>query len=250
MRNIRLKIEFDGTNYAGWQFQPAFPTVQHEIEKAVFKLVQRKTNVIGAGRTDSGVHATGMVANFLTESEFTTDIFYKGINRFLPPDIRILDVAEVDLNFNARFAAKYRRYQYSISTKKHALNRLYSTYFKYKLDFDAIQAASQYLVGKQNFRSFCCSRSELPHYVCHVYALTWQQNRDEWRMEIVANRFLHNMVRIIVGTLIDVGRGKISSTHIREILDARDRRCAGVTAPPHGLFLVEVGYKDFLVSNA
>ena len=249
MRNIKITIEFDGTNYAGWQFQPGLPTVQNEIEQALFKLVQQKTNVIGAGRTDSGVHATGMVANFLTERDFAIDIFDKGINRFLPPDIRILDAAEVDLGFNARFAAKFRRYQYSISMKRHALNRLYSTYVKYSLDFDAIQAASRELVGIHDFRSFCCSRVDLPHYLCHVFALTWQQKPDEWILEIVANRFLHNMVRIIVGTLIDVGRGKISPMDIREILANKDRRVAGLTAPPQGLTLVEVGYSDKLTSD-
>lgn len=250
MRNIKITIEFDGTNYAGWQFQPGLPNIQNEIEQALFKLVQQKTNVTGAGRTDAGVHATGMIANFFTESKFAVDIFYKGINRFLPPDIRILDAAEVDLGFNARFAAKFRKYRYSISTKRHALNRLYSTYVKYRLDFDALQAASRELVGIHDFRSFCCTRVELPHYLCHVFALNWHRKPDEWVLEIVANRFLHNMVRIIVGTLINVGRAKISPTDLKAILAGRDRRLAGLTAPPQGLTLVEVGYEEYPVSDS
>jgi len=248
-RNIKITIEYDGTNYCGWQFQPGLPTVQHEIEKALFKLVQHETDVIGAGRTDTGVHATGMVANFLTESRFQTDIFMKGLNRFLPLDIRILDAAEVGLEFNARFSAKYRRYQYSISTKKHALNRLYSTYIKYPLDFDAMRTASQYFLGEYDYQSFCSAQTDLPHYLSDVMSLSWQQNHDEWIMEIVANRFLHNMVRIIVGTLIDIGRGKIPPEAIIEIRAAKDRRRAGLTAPAHGLRLVEVGYSDFIKSE-
>jgi tRNA pseudouridine38-40 synthase len=249
-RNIKITIEFDGTHYCGWQFQPELPTVQNEVEKALFKLVQQPTGVTGAGRTDSGVHATGMVANFLTESCFETGIFLKGLNRFLPLDIRILDAAEVDLDFNARFAAKFRRYEYSISTKKHALNRLYSTFIKYRLDFEAMQVASQYFLGEHDFRSFCSIQADVPHYFSRVFALIWHPKKDEWVMEIVANRFLHNMVRIIVGTLIDVGRGKISPEKIKEILAAKDRQLAGLTAPPQGLTLVEVGYADFYQSKS
>ena len=242
MRNIKITIEFDGTNYCGWQIQPGLPTIQGELEKALQKLVQQKTAVIGAGRTDSGVHALAHIANFKTESPFPPEVFLRGLNRFLPLDIRIMRVAEVPLDFNSRFSAKYRKYRYSIATQRRAVNRLYSWYCKYPLNFEAMQQASNALLGVHDFQAFAKATPDLPHYRCEIISVDWEQNHSELIFEIKANRFLHNMVRIIVGTLVDIGRGHLPPDAMTEIIASEDRNRAGRTVPATGLFLVEVGY--------
>jgi tRNA pseudouridine38-40 synthase len=244
MRNIKLTIEYDGTRYHGWQIQPGRLTIQGEIEAALFKVVQARVVLIGAGRTDSGVHAIGQVANFRTTSQHALPIFEKALNRFLPLDIRILEVAEVAPEFHARFDAIYRRYRFVIATKRHALNRHYAWYCKYPLDLMAIRAAAAFFLGQHDFRSFCAGDPGLPHYRCQVTQMQWEIRPDEIHLEIQANRFLHHTVRIMVGTLIAVGRGKIPPTAIPEILAARDRTRAGKTIPPQGLYLLEVGYSN------
>jgi len=245
MRNIKITIEFDGTNYNGWQIQPGRPTIQGEIERALNKLVQQEIKIIGAGRTDTGVHALNQVANFLTESQLPLIVFQKGLNRFLPLDIRILKVEAVPLAFNARYDAKYRKYRYHLSTRKRAINRLYSSYCKYPLNFTVMQAAIPYLMGKHDFRSFCKLNTALKNFDCEIFSIILRQLADEIVLEIVANRFLHHTVRIIMGTLIDIGRERRPPHLMYDILQARDRKMAGKTAPPQGLFLVEVGYQDF-----
>ncbi len=244
MRNIKLTIEYDGTRYHGWQTQPGRLTIQGAIEAALLKLVQERVVLIGAGRTDSGVHALGQVANFRTTSAHALPIFEKALNRFLPLDIRILDVAEVAPEFNARFDALYRRYRFVMATKRHALNRHYAWFCKYPLDLVAIRAASEFFLGEHDFRSFCAGDPGLPHYRCQITQMQWETRPDEIHLEIQANRFLHHTVRIIVGTLVAVGRGKIPPTAIPEILAARDRTRAGKTVPPQGLSLIEVGYSN------
>ncbi|MBN1350661.1 tRNA pseudouridine(38-40) synthase TruA [candidate division KSB1 bacterium] len=242
MRNIKLIVEYDGTRYCGWQIQPGEPTVQAELEKAVEKFLQQKLPVIGAGRTDSGVHALGQVASFRTDKAYPPEIIAKALNRFLPLDIRVLDVADVPLEFNPRFDAIKRRYRYHISLKRHAINRFYSWYCKYPLDLQKMKSASQMIIGEHDFTSFCKASPDVAHYRCIVESITWSEMKDSICMEIVANRFLHNMVRIIVGTLVEVGRGSLTAQDVRDILEKRDRNRAGRTIPARGLFLVDVEY--------
>lgn len=241
-RNIKITIEYDGTQYKGWQIQPGLPTIQQALENGVFRLVQTKTPVTGAGRTDSGVHALGQVANFKTDSQLTLDIFQKGLNRFLPLDIRIMKVEEVPLEFHSRFDATFRKYRFTLATVKHALNRDYVTYCKHKLNFEAMKSAAQSLSGRHDFQSFCRLNPELPHYFCEILSLALTRTPDAITMEITANRFLHNMVRIIMGTLVEVGREKIPVEAVAQILAARNRKAAGKTISGRGLILVEVGY--------
>lgn len=242
IRNIKLIIEYDGTHFCGWQYQPNLRTVQNEIEKALQKLLQHATRIIGAGRTDSGVHALGQVACFKTEKTYTLTIIEKALNRFLPLDIRILGVEEVPLSFNPRFAAIKRHYRYQIVKKRHAINRWYAWYCKTPLDLEKMKSAARLLVGEHDFRSFCKENLEANHYRCTVDSITWSAINDMIWMEIVANRFLHNMVRIIMGTMVDVGRGVLTENDIQKILEKRDRNSAGPTLPAKGLFLVEVIY--------
>lgn len=242
MRNIKITIEFDGTNYCGWQVQPGLPTIQGELEKALQKLVQQKTAIVGAGRTDSGVHALAHIANFKTESAFPPEVYLRGMNRFLPPDIRIMHSEEVSLDFNSRFSAKYRQYRYFIATQRRAVNRLYAWYCKYPLNFEAMEQASQAFLGIHDFHAFARETPDLKHYCCDIISINWEQKQNELIFEIKANRFLHNMVRIIVGTLVDVGRGQLAPDAIPEIIASEDRNQAGTTVPATGLFLVEVGY--------
>jgi tRNA pseudouridine38-40 synthase len=242
MRNIKLVLEYDGTNYHGWQFQPERRTIQSELEKALLQLTQVPVKLFCAGRTDTGVHALGNVVNFKTESQLAITIFEKGLNRFLPLDIRIMKAEEVPFDFHARFSAKYRKYRYVISKKRHAIERNYQWYCRYSLDFESIQQASQCLIGEHDFQAFSKADPQQPHYLSDVMVLTWEQHENQLIMEITANRFLHNMVRIIVGTMVEVGRGNLKPAQIPEILASRDRRLAGKTVPPNGLMLVEVGY--------
>ena len=250
MRNIKLTIEYDGSNFCGWQYQPNSRSVQQEVEKALQKFLQQEIRIVGAGRTDSGVHALGQIACFRTEKSYATEIIEKALNRFLSPDIRILQVEEVPLAFNPRFDAVKRSYRYQIAKKRHAINRWYACYCKYPLNLEKIRSASHVLIGEHDFRSFCKGNSDANHYRCTVESIIWSEMADLIRMEIVANRFLHNMVRIIVGTMIDVGRGLLTENDVRRILEKKNRTMAGRTAPAKGLFLVEVIYpKQSYIKN-
>lgn len=242
MRNIRLTLEYDGTNFCGWQLQPKVRTVQGELESSLKKLLQEKVRIIGSGRTDVGVHALGQVANFHTKSQLSPDSIHKGLNSLLPEDVIVLKTEEVPLEFHARFDAKKRMYRYVISRRKRAIGRFYCWYVDYDLDLVQMQRASELLIGERDFKSFCQADVEVKHYKCKVESTSWREKAEELIFEITANRFLHGMVRTIVGTLIDVGWGKISPLAFEKIIEARDRRAAGRTAPAKGLFLVRVWY--------
>lgn len=244
MRNIKLTLEYDGTHFCGWQFQPDVRTVQEDMEKAIEKFLQQRIRITGAGRTDSGVHALGQVACFCTEKAYSLDTIQSALNLFLPPDIRVLQVEAVPISFNPRFAAIKRRYRYQIARKRHAINRWYTWFCKYPLNFEAMKSASQVLVGEHDFSSFCKANPDVNHYRCKVESITWSESDDMICMEIVANRFLHNMVRIIIGTMVEVGRGLLSGDDVRRILEKKDRNSAGRTIPASGLFLVEVVYPE------
>lgn len=242
MRNIKLTVEYDGTDFFGWQLQPGLRTVQDELESALSQVIRGPVRVIAAGRTDAGVHALGQVVNFKTESPLPIGAFLRGGNVLLPRDIRILNAEEVEPDFNARYSAVGRWYRYIISRRSRAIGRQYAWHAGYDLDHKSMQNAVSNISGDRDFASFCQSGTDVRHFRCNVYSADWRQEKDNLVFTIGANRFLHNMVRILVGTCVDIGRGHLARDAMCEILNARDRKQAGPTAPSHGLFLIRVEY--------
>jgi len=242
VRNIRLTLEYDGSAFCGWQVQPGQRSVQGELEMALGRLTQSETAVIAAGRTDSGVHALGQVINFHTPSVLPVETFIRGANALLPPDVRVIAGEEATEEFNARHDAISRAYRYRLTTRPRAVGRQYAWFLPLRLDLVAMQQAASALRGVHDFVSFCRSGSELEHHRCQVYSAEWHSEEDEFIFEIRANRFVHNMVRIIVGTCVEIGRGGLAPAVMTEILAARDRCAAGRTAPAHGLFLLQILY--------
>jgi tRNA pseudouridine38-40 synthase len=235
-------MEYDGTDFVGWQTQENGRSVQGEITKALKQILQESVNVIGAGRTDTGVHAKGQVANFRTHTSLETKSIVNAINGVLANDIRVLSAADVPGSFHARYDARERVYRYHISLKPVAIERQYQWFVKYDLDLASMNVAAGQIVGEHNFESFCKSESGVKHYRCMVSKSGWVEMQTKLVYEIRANRFLHGMVRALVGTMVDIGRGYTSRSAFQEILGAKDRSRAGMAAPPQGLFLHEVVY--------
>ena len=245
MRNIKLVIEYDGTNYHGWQVQPHVVTVQQVIEEKIEIMTRQRTPLIGSGRTDSGVHALGQVANFRTTANIPVEGFLKGLNSLLPTDIAIQSAQEVGLQFHAQYGARRKTYRYVILRRESpsALFRHYSWRLRGALNLPAMEEATRCLLGKQDFTSFQGAEPDTEDPVREVFRAEWAEGGPGFlHFTIEAGGFLKHMVRNIVGTLAEVGKGKISPERFPQILAARDRRQAGITAPPQGLFLVEVKY--------
>jgi tRNA pseudouridine38-40 synthase len=245
MRNIRLLIEYDGANYQGWQVQPKGPTVQGMIEEKLTLITGEAIHLIGSGRTDSGVHAFGQVANFKTKSQLDVHSIQRALNSLLPPDIVIQKAEEVEEDFHARRQSKSKVYEYRILNRdlRSAFHHEYAWHIPQKLDLEEMRKATRILIGEHDFSSFRSVGSPTRTAIRRVIRAEWKRGRDGLiRFEIEANGFLKQMVRAIVGTLVEVGKGKIDSEEFRKILNARDRKKAGPTAPAHGLFLKEVKY--------
>ena len=242
MRTLVLKIEYDGTGFLGWQLQSEGRTVQGVLEEAIRTILQAGLRMTAAGRTDAGVHATGQVVHFRTDSDLVVDRLKKGLNGVLPPDVRVLEAAQVADDFHARFSAVGRRYVYRITRRPSALRRHHAWHVAYPLDVGAMRRASAALVGRHDFTSFCQAASSADGTMCEVRELDWIEEGDELRLRIEANRFLHHMVRTIVGTAVDIGRGRWPEQVMAEMLEAKDRRAAGANAPAHGLCLEAVRY--------
>jgi tRNA pseudouridine38-40 synthase len=242
MRNIRLIIEYDGTDFHGWQYQPDLRTIQGEIQRAMKIIFKREINIIGAGRTDTGVHAKGQAANFLIDHPMPVSTIKPALNGNLPGDVRIISADEVDEKFHARYDAIKRHYSYTITRQEKAINRFYVWCHKSDLNIEKMQHASNYLLGEHDFKAFCHADENMNHYRCFVEQIVWEQNNELLTLNIIANRFLHNMVRIIVGTMINIGRGFTPVEQIPQILESRDRRSAGPTVPAKGLCLKKVYY--------
>ncbi len=242
MRTIKLLIEYDGTNFVGWQSQQNGRTVQDEITKVLDQILQEPVTLIGSGRTDSGVHARGQVASFTTGSALGVGSILSGLNGILPEDITIHSAEEMKEGFNARYNARERAYRYYISLKPSAIGRLYQWYVKYDLNLALMNEVARQILGEQDFESFCKYDTEVEHYRCTVTKSLWTGNADGLVYEVRANRFLYGMVRALVGTMVDVGRGFTPAPAFPGILAAKDRRKAGMAAPPQGLFLEEVLY--------
>jgi tRNA pseudouridine38-40 synthase len=245
MKNFKLTIEYDGTAYSGWQRQADDPTVQAEIELALAQMTRSKIAVIGAGRTDAGVHALGQVANFRCDTRLAPDAILEGLNSLLPPDIAIRDCCLMPEEFHARFAAKSKRYHYRILNRaaRAAVGRDYVWFIHRPLDTRAMGQAAEHLLGRRDFKAFESAGSPRAHTERHVMHAVWTEAEDQClTFQIEADGFLRGMVRNIVGTLVAVGLGKLDPQGIDGILASRDRRRAGVRAPARGLFLVEVYY--------
>lgn len=243
--NFRLIIEYDGTAYHGWQRQKRDRSVQGEIENALATMTGQKITLIGSGRTDAGVHALGQVANFHCDTRLTPDTFQKGLNSLLDDDIVIRDCQEADEKFHARYDVKGKTYHYRILNRQipTAIRRHYVWFIRRKLDTDAMRSAIPHLLGKHDFKAFEGTGSPRAHTVRCVSEANLMQHDDGYlTFEIKADGFLRFMVRNILGTLVEVGVGKIPPDGLQEILLSKDRSQAGATAPPQGLFLMEVRY--------
>jgi tRNA pseudouridine38-40 synthase len=241
-RNIKLEIEYDGTDFHGWQIQPKLRTVQKEIQDKLQIILKHEVTLIGSGRTDVGVHALGQVANFKTQNQLDAESMLRGLNGLLPPDVVIKSVKEVDSDFNARYSAKSRIYRYRVHLGKTAILRNYVWEVSYSLNPKNIVEATEQIMGEHDFSSFCVAESAKEDNVCQVMTAKWEKLQKELVFAIEANRFLHTMVRSLVGTSVEVGRGYLSVSDFAQIMKAKDRRKAGPTAPACGLYLVEVKY--------
>lgn len=255
MRNIKLTIEYDGTNYHGWQSQDNALTIQDVVKKAIHTLTGEECVLTGASRTDGGVHALGQVANFLTNSKIPADKFSFALNTLLPDDIVIKKSEEVDMDFHSRFSSRGKKYKYLIynSRKPSALLRNRAALVHLPLDVEAMKKSLTYFLGTHDFSAFRASGSDIKTSVRTITGISLNEissmiagdgenGSKLLELEISGDGFLYNMVRIIAGTLIYVGSGKLKSDDIPSIIESRDRSRAGKTAPAHGLYLVEVYY--------
>lgn len=244
MRNIKLTLEYEGTNYLGWQRQPQGMTVQQAVEEAIEKITGVRAPVTGASRTDAGVHARGQSANFRTESSLTPERLRGALNALLPRDIVVLESREVPPEFDSRFSARSKTYHYTLWTSnvRPAIRRNFCWHVRWATDVEAMREAAAALIGRKDFIAFQAANAAAETTVRCVKRAEWVQNGHELTFVIEADAFLYNMVRIIVGTLTEVGRGKISPQEFRTIIETRDRTQAGRTAPPYGLCLLEVYY--------
>lgn len=246
MRRIKLIVAYDGTEYSGWQIQPEAPTIEMCLDKAIHELTGENVHVTGASRTDAGVHAYGNVAVFDTESTIPGDRFTFALNRFLPDSIVIQDSWEVSVDFHPRHCNTRKTYEYRILNTAVPLpqKRNFTWHVAGSVDIEKMKEAAAYIVGEHDFKSFCCVRTQAESTVRTIYSLEVLQEGSEIIIRIKGNGFLYNMVRIITGTLIQVGKGRFMPEYVKQMLEAKDRTVAGQTAPPQGLTLVGIEYVD------
>lgn len=245
MRRIRLTVSYDGTNYCGWQIQPNGVTIEEVLNKAICKLTGEEIAVIGASRTDSGVHALGNVAVFDTESRIPAERFAYALNQRLPRDIVIVKSEEVSGDWHPRYQDSRKTYEYHIINTKIPIptKRLYHCFVSFDLDVEKMKEGAEYLLGEHDFAAFCCIRTNARTTVRTIYDLTVEQKGEEITIRVTGNGFLYNMVRIIAGVLIRVGRGFYEPEKVKELLEGAERTREAVTAPPQGLCLMEIVYE-------
>ena len=244
-----IHLAYNGANYCGWQTQPDLPTVQETLEKALTTLLRQPIAIVGCGRTDTGVHASDFYAHFdqamsgdqAMPGDNLKNLVFK-LNSFLPDDIAIFDIFPVADNAHARFDATARTYQYHVSNRRLPFRQgLYSRIY-FEPDIDLMNRGAEILMEYDDFTSFAKLHTQVKTNICHLTQAHWEWTGDEWVFTIRSNRFLRNMVRSVTGTLLDVGRGKLTLDGLREIIEKKDRCAAGVSMPPQGLFLTRVEY--------
>ena len=245
MKRVKLVVAYDGSTYHGWQIQPGAPTIEGELNKALSELLQEEIQVIGASRTDSGVHALCNVAVFDTKSRIPAEKISYALNQRLPEDIRIQESVEVEANFHPRHCNSRKTYEYRILNRPFPLptKRLYAHFTYVPMNIEMMQAAADYLVGEHDFKSFCSVNSTVETTVRTIYELTVEKQEEEIVIRVCGGGFLYNMVRIIAGTLMEAGRGAIRPEQVKDILEAKDRQAAGPTAPACGLTLVKYEFE-------
>ena len=248
MKRVRMVVAYDGTAYRGWQLQPNGITIEQVLNRELTALLKEPISVIGASRTDSGVHARGNVAAFDTENRMPADKICFALNQRLPEDIRVQSSEEVPADWHPRKANCTKTYEYKVLNRKISmpLERLYAHFCYFNLDLDKMREAAAHLVGEHDFKSFCTVRTQAEETVRTIYSLDITKQDDMITIRISGSGFLYNMVRIIAGTLLEVGMGAYPPEHVEEILDARDRQAAGRTAPARGLTLVSMEYQQEL----
>ena len=241
MKRVKLVVAYDGTAYHGWQIQPGARTIEGELNRTLSELLQEKIQVIGASRTDSGVHALCNVAVFDTDTRIPAEKLSYALNQRLPEDIRIQSSCEVEADFHPRHCDSRKTYEYRILNREFPLptKRLYAHFTYVPLDVSKMEKAASYLIGEHDFKSFCATAAVVETTVRTLYEATVGRENDEIVIRVCGNGFLYNMVRIIAGTLMEVGRGNLEPEGMKEILEAKDRTVAGPTAPACGLTLVK-----------
>ena len=245
---VLLRVAYDGTNYHGWQRQENAVTIESVLTEELSKVLKEDIELIGASRTDAGVHALGNVAVFDTNTTIPAEKICFAVNQGLPPDIRVVESEEVAADFHPRYAECVKTYEYMISNEKiyNPLNRLYSYGVYYPLDVEKMQAAAKHFIGEHDFAGFCSAGSQVKSTVRTIFDIQVESSGTEICIRVTGNGFLYNMVRIIAGTLVEVGKGYISPEDIPAIIESKERRQAGPTAPAHGLKLVEIRYPSLL----
>lgn len=244
MKKVKLIVAYDGTEYCGWQVQPNGESIESMLNAALSDLTGEDIKVVGASRTDAGVHAKGNVAVFETNVRMPGEKVSFALNQRLPDDIVIQESCEVDMDFHPRHCKSSKTYEYKIlnRTFNDPMLRRYCYFYYMKLDINRMREGAQYLIGEHDFRSFSAPKTQARDFVRTIYSIDIEAENDVITLRIKGNGFLYNMVRIIVGTLLEVGRGQMEPEEVKNILEARDRRMAGPTAPPEGLTLVRIDY--------
>ena len=245
MRNLMLTIEYKGTDFCGWQKQSGKKTVQGELEEALFNLTGEKVSVEGSGRTDKGVHAIAQVATVKLENKMPLKNMKYAINNLLPDSIFVKKVAEVAEDFHARFSTKKKTYKYValVGGERSALENDTCGFYAYDVDFEKVKNAANLLIGRHNFKGFCSANTQVTNFEREIYDIHISKNGRKIIFEICGNGFLYNMVRIVVGTLLDVGSGRLDENNISRALETGNRQLTGKTMPASGLYLKKVEYK-------
>jgi tRNA pseudouridine38-40 synthase len=244
-----FEIAYNGRNYNGWQSQANATGVQTVVEEAMSTLLQEQIKIVGSGRTDTGVHCEQQYFHTDIKSEFENTLFIQKLNSFLPKDIAIKSVHEVKPDASARYDAVERSYRYQITRKKNPFLEGYAWHFFKPLDIQTMNKAAALLIGEQDFECFSKVKTDVNHFLCEIKEAVWREEGDMLIFRITANRFLRGMVRAIVGTLLDVGINKISTSEFESIIKSRDRKKAGANVPPYGLFLTKVKYPSEVFSH-
>lgn len=243
---IGILVQYDGTAYHGWQIQKDEETIQGHLEYALGRLFEKKIGLIGSGRTDSGVHALGQVAHFeVSDCNIPMNRLWKALNRHLPRDIRVVASQQVSPEFHSRFAANNRQYLYQISTLPNVLNHRTHWYVRYPLDFQKLQEVGEVIKGVHDFSSFCYAGTETENMICDIASAQWAVGASKTlNFSINGDRFLHHMVRMLVGSMVEVARGKWELDRFVDLLHRPNRQSHTVTAPAHGLALMQVTYPE------